>query len=400
MKYIMLLWFALLCTTAFSQFELKGKILAADTKNPLVAASVFLSNTSVGTVTNAAGEFTLPVPSGRYDLVASFIGYETHVQTISTVPGNVLVIELQPKAEVFDEVVVRGFEKDGWKKWGKFFTENFIGTSQWAADCRIKNYDAIKFRNNKKENKLYAIATDQLVIVNNALGYTVKYQLEDFQYDFNSGYLLYLGYPLFNQMEGGQAKRNRWNKRRQEVYYGSMMEFMRALFRNRIKEEGYEVRRLVKTPNKEKLRVKELYRKHALSVRSGLTDNTSLFSDSTQYYSNVLEQPNELSKFSPYTIPGDSIAYQVDSVTAGLEFDNYLHVIYTKAIPPDSYRHLSPNNSQMMSQLTLVRPEPLHIQSNGNYAPPVNLVSIGYWAWSEKIANMLPFDYKPPLQKR
>jgi len=296
-------------------------------------------------------------------------------------------------------VVVGGYEKDGWNKWGKFFLENFIGTSQWAADCSIKNYKVIKFRNNRKANKLTAIATDQLIIENKALGYTVKYQLEEFEYDFNSKYLMYMGYPLFNQMEGGQAKQNRWNKRRQEVYYGSMMQFMRALFRNRISEEGYEVRRLVKRPNEEKIRVKEVYRKRALARRANSVNITTAVSDSSEYYNKVLEQPDELSTFSPYTITGDSIAYRVDSVTAGLEFDNYLHIIYTKASPPESYRQLSPYNRQMMSQLKLVNPEPIQIQSSGNFYPPLNLISSGYWAWSEKMANMLPYDYKPPINK-
>ena len=396
MRHLITFVFTFISTTVFSQFELKGKIIAADTKSPLAAASVFLSNTSTGTVTNAAGEFTLQIPAGTYDMVASFVGYETYAQPISKASASMLVIELKPKVEVFDEVVVGGYEKDGWEKWGKFFLENFIGTSQWAADCSIKNYEAIKFRNNKKENKLSAIAMDQLVIENKALGYTVRYQLEEFEYDFKSGYIYYQGYPFFSQMKGGQARHNRWNKRRQEVYHGSMMDFMRALYRNRIVEEGYEVRRLVKTPNEEKARVRELYRNRASISKPGTVTVTEAFPDSADYYRNVLHQPDELSSFSSYTIPGDSIAFQVDNVTAGLEFENYLHIIYKKASPPESYRRLSPNNARMMSELILVHPGAIQIQSNGSYYPPLNLLSIGYWAWSEKMADMLPFDYKPP----
>jgi hypothetical protein len=48
----------------------------------------------------------------------------------------------------------------------------------------------------------------------------------------------------------------------------------------------------------------------------------------------------------------------------------------------------------MMSQITLVNQEPIEIQANGSYYQPTNLLSLGYWGWSEKIATMLPFDYQ------
>jgi hypothetical protein len=49
----------------------------------------------------------------------------------------------------------------------------------------------------------------------------------------------------------------------------------------------------------------------------------------------------------------------------------------------------------MMSQITLTTGNPVEIEANGSYFDPTNLLSTGYWAWSEKIANMLPFNYKP-----
>ena len=373
---------------------LRGQIVSAATGSPLPAASVFLSNTSTGTATDSAGRFSLSVPPGKYDLVASFVGYETYAQTISGAVTDVLVIKLKPKTEVLDEVVVGGYEKDGWEKWGSFFLKSFIGTSDWAASCRIKNYDVIRFRNNKKEGKLSAIAGDQLVIENEALGYTIRYQLETFEYDFNTDYLLYTGYLVFVPMEGNRAKQNRWQRRREEVYSGSMMQFMRALYRNRIVEEGYQVRRLVKTPNEEKKRVRELYRDRV--VKDGSINYKGLAGDSMEYYRTVLRQPDELSAFSPHTVTGDSVAYGADSVTAELQFTNYLHVFYTKASPPESYQRLFGGNKKMMSEIMLIEGQPIQIQSNGNFYPPSNLLSLGYWAWSEKIATILPFDYKPP----
>jgi hypothetical protein len=47
----------------------------------------------------------------------------------------------------------------------------------------------------------------------------------------------------------------------------------------------------------------------------------------------------------------------------------------------------------MQSQLVLVNGLPIEIEANGSYYNPADLMSMGYWAWSEKIANMLPFDF-------
>jgi hypothetical protein len=52
----------------------------------------------------------------------------------------------------------------------------------------------------------------------------------------------------------------------------------------------------------------------------------------------------------------------------------------------------------MMSQIVLINDTPIEIEANGSYYSPTDLMALGYWAWSEKIATMLPFDYTPPIQ--
>ena len=53
------------------------------------------------------------------------------------------------------------------------------------------------------------------------------------------------------------------------------------------------------------------------------------------------------------------------------------------------------NGPSMTSEITLLNGVPLEILANGSYYNPVDLMSTGYWAWSEKIGSMLPFDYYP-----
>lgn len=387
-----IIWCFCICisVTGVSQNLLKGIVQESETKTPVAGASVFLSNTSIGTVTNNEGKFELALPAGRYNLVVSSIGYQTFSQVVITTAALApLTIALQPKASELENVVVAPFEPDGWATWGTFLIENFIGTSGFAKECVIKNTNAIKFRNSKKTGELTAIAFEPLLIQNKALGYTIRYQLQTFSYNFNTGYLLYEGFPFFEPMAGGAARQKRWVARRKETYQGSMLQFMRSVYRNKIAETGFEMRALKKTPNNEKKRIQTLY---TTGSRAHIESNK----DSTAYYEKVAKQPDQFETIGKTTLSGDSVAYAIDSVTAGLDFTDYLLVIYKGKTAPPEYQRLFPRSgSALASQLFLFNNRPIAIQANGSFYEPSDVLSIGYWSWWEKIATMLPFDYKP-----
>src|ERR1700712_2230512 len=131
MKYAMvflLFVFANSKTIAQNDNYIKGKIVNGETSAGISNASVFITNTSKGTVSNSLGDFELiNAPVGTYDLVVSCIGYETQVYTYKAnqLPMHIQV-QMKPKAEELQEVVIEPYEKDGWEKWGKFFIESFI----------------------------------------------------------------------------------------------------------------------------------------------------------------------------------------------------------------------------------------------------------------------------------
>lgn len=245
MRIILLLLCCIISFAGYAQQVVKGVVLDAEKNIPIPKASVFLNNTSVGTTANDEGKFELFIPAGKYELIVSSVGYITGNKTISGgEKGDLLTIKLQPKAPELEAVVIEPYLKNGWETWGRFFLDNFIGTTAQAADCRILNQDVIRFRHNKKEGKLTAHAAEALVIENKALGYRIRYNLETFLYDFNTRYVLYTGYPFFTKMEDREKKQKNWARKRQEMYYGSMMHFMRSVYRNTIVPEGFEVRRL------------------------------------------------------------------------------------------------------------------------------------------------------------
>ncbi|MEO5683918.1 MAG: carboxypeptidase-like regulatory domain-containing protein [Chitinophagaceae bacterium] len=393
MKYIpafLLLFWATAPAMAQSSNYIKGKVVNGETNAIIPNASVFITNTSRGTVSNATGEFELTnVPVGTYELVVSSIGYETQVYTYkaSQLPLRIQ-IQMQAKAEELQTVVVEPVEKDGWLTWGKFFTENFIGTSDYAQDCSIINYKALRFRNSKKRNQLTVTADEPLLIENKALGYSIQYQLEGFTFDFKAHTLTYYGYSLFTNLHE-KAPKEKQVKNREKAYNGSITHFMSSLYKDRLAEEGFEVRRLVKTLNIEKDRVKKLYRQTMLSGIIG--------KDSTDYYERVLRQPDMFEKYGQDLLTADSLTAAFDSTTKSLFFNNYLYITYKKEKEDIAYVQYAHENRPPFHQRSVVflpTGQSVLVDARGNYYMPLDLMSYGYWAWSEKIAAMLPLDYK------
>lgn len=85
---------------------IQGTVTDAATNEPLIGASIAVKGSTVGTVTNATGNFSLSVSSGA-TLVFSYVGYET--QEIAVGNQQVLQVKLIEDTEKLAEVVVVGF---------------------------------------------------------------------------------------------------------------------------------------------------------------------------------------------------------------------------------------------------------------------------------------------------
>lgn len=404
MKITALFLLSFLFTEAlFAQYQVSGKVIFADDNKPVAAASVFLTGTSIGTVSGSDGSFRLTnIPLGNYDLIVSYVGYETVQRTVTISNSNAadILVAIKAKPKELEAVIVNSGEKQTWEKWGQFFTEQFIGSGSWAEDCRLENYKQIEFRFNKKTNYLVAFCDEELFITNHKLGYRIKYKLERFEYDFKERLLYYEGYPLFEEMSSKRAaQKKRWANARQEAFYGSQMHFMRSLYRNKLEAEGFELRRLVKKRNYEKQRVQQLYRESARqNMAAGIIQPPSFPQDSAALYEKILRQNDWIDRYSPYTITGDSIAYAYDSTTAVLEFDNHLYIVYKNALEDEYYSKAflgSSGRKNPSSAIRLVNNKEVLVFANGAFYKTQDILSNGYWAWSEKISRLLPYDYKP-----
>jgi hypothetical protein len=415
---ICFLWFLFCSHWAFSQTVLKGKVISEETQKPLASVSVYLNNTSLGTVTNEQGNFIITkIPSGKFRLVASCVGFETYVNLVDprTLPKD-FTISLKPKAEELQGFSVTPPEPDGWKKWGKLFTDIFIGNTPKSNDCKLTNPEVIKFRMNA-DNTLTAYATEALQIVNYALGYEIRYKLEEFQYDFNIKLVSYSGYAFFTDLGVKHPNRKRrYEEERLETYKGSLMHFKRAFFANDLDVQGFEMRSLGNISNPEKDRAKRMFSLHKDSVildtisSVAYTDpneispnkprhietNTVMTVDSTDHFKKMLQQPDSV--ISHQLISSDSVGFAADSTVAGFYFKDSLEVLYKYKTIPNRYRVLSKDHKHEtfpVSQFVFINKRPVYILNSGYHYKPYDLKITGYWAWSENMSTLLPFDYRP-----
>jgi hypothetical protein len=347
----------LVCSSASGQTETfisNGKVLDAATKQPLSGASVFCQNTTFGTITNNEGDFSFKLVKGGYDLIISYTGFETQNLHINNTNSTNITVELLKADKNLSEVTVVGSNEvpDGLLKYGKFFIDNFIGTTPNAAQCTIQNPEVLQFFFNKKRNRLKIKAKEDLVITNNALGYTIKYQLDSFSYEYGTKIGTYSGYPFFEEIDGTPEQKEQWKQNRLVAYNGSRLHFVRAWYDSTLQEEGFELEMV--DPGKKVLTTKPI--KNAYDT-------------------------------SHYTL--------LENEEVEVNWPGKFRVIYKEEMPAKAFLAQYKLPSRLKSQLTIVEiADAFIIEQNGYFYDQTDFINTGYWSW-EKVAEALPYDYNP-----
>jgi hypothetical protein len=359
-KILVSLFLTFIFLPVFSQsnYSISGKIIDSVTRLPMFGASVFAENTTIGTATATDGTFRLDLPNGGYNLVVTFSGYQTETKRITTADaGNKdIVIEIKQKEKSLEDVVVKATSEvaDGLEKYGEFFLDNFIGKTVNSRYCTIKNKEALKFYYYKRTNRLKILATAPLEIVNDALGYTIKYELDSFTHEYNTQVSQYSGYPLFEEIQTeSKEQKEKWNAARLLAYNGSILHFMRSLYNKKLKDEGFEIQFLITVNEKEM----------AVPVRDFYGGVNFYKDDSTQL---VVVWPN-----------------QPDVV-----------VIYKNEKAEESYLSANPEQPRkfQLSVFSFVPKEYIVIEQNGYYFEQTDFTINQYLGW-EKMADMLPYNF-------
>ncbi|MEJ7557856.1 MAG: carboxypeptidase-like regulatory domain-containing protein [Pedobacter sp.] len=204
---------------------------------PVDAATVFINGSKQITKTDSKGEFLFNnVGSGTYQLVVNMIGYASVKQNVVLqFQSAKLNITLTEKQIVLAEVVIGdGSER---AKQIKTFIKNFLGESENAKGCTITNTNLLEF--STRQTLLEATTSDFLIIENKALGYKIRYLLRNFRFNSGTGITSYDGESLFENMEGTAEQQEQWKLNRRKAYEGSFMHYLRSLYANTTRKEGF-----------------------------------------------------------------------------------------------------------------------------------------------------------------
>ena len=119
---------------ASAQRALMGKVVDAESGQPLIGASLYWKNTTAGASTATDGSFSLKRVSGFETLVVDYIGYDVVEMLIDSRDMNNITIELQPSAVDIDEVVVEGQQRGNYAKTGGITRQEQIS---FAGLCKM-----------------------------------------------------------------------------------------------------------------------------------------------------------------------------------------------------------------------------------------------------------------------
>ncbi|MDO5968696.1 TonB-dependent receptor [Flavivirga aquimarina] len=107
MKNLVLLF--MLCTAVLSaqeNYTVSGIIKEAKNGETAFGASVFLKGTSIGSISNEYGFFSITAPKGTYTLVVSYMGFENMSQEITLDQNQKVNFEMEEASTQLDEVIV------------------------------------------------------------------------------------------------------------------------------------------------------------------------------------------------------------------------------------------------------------------------------------------------------
>lgn len=342
-----------------AQGQIKGVLIDAETKDPLPFATVFLSNTTFGSVTDLKGVFSLTnIPTGEYELVVSFLGYQTVQRQVLVEKGKLLLLELIMTPELIDlkENVVEDKRDKSWYANLKIFENYFLGTSINAKNSKILNSKVLIMDDQTKPGHLLVSAKEPIIIENPNLGYQISFVLQSFECNPKEERWSYFGFPYFEEMEV-PARRVSWvSKNRDRAYFGSMTHFLQAVYQDKLEAEGFEVFLVNRMRGED-----QLYKEVVSDVKVTTSDMFLRDEKGKAYFH--YRKPI----FIRYNRETEETAFSMR---------------YSQARSP----------FQITKFILLV--QRIRLEQDGRYFPASGIYTEGYMAW-ERVADLMPFGYVP-----
>lgn len=398
MKKLVFLLLLIIPAACLAQINITGKILNAKGNTAFPDATVFFSNTTIGTKSLTDGSFILPdLKAGRYILVVTAVGYEKYTIELTIEKSLHLDdIKLVEKPIELDNVVIQ-FDPNR-EKYLKMFKQEFLGYGDNTSESKILNPDVLHFKLDKKTNTLHVTANDFIEIENRWLGYKISYLLKVFTYAINYFNASYSGDYKFEKLKGTAREEENWEENRVKNYKGSTKHFLRALIAGNYREEGYDVYMVAKETNPQ-------FADTNLIKRLIVNDTLRIKND-TNSYPQPLEpalakyKPDRIRLIEPKLELGQMFSQTDKKGIYALRFDQLLKyvmfVVYNKKhVPMAGYEFVNKKIllSRPASMVVFNKPYAL-FDSNGVLTGIGSVSYSGYWG-DLRVGNLLPLDYQP-----
>ena len=347
------LLFWLTTNSIVAQNRITGNVIDIITNEPIPYANVFLANTLIGTSTNNEGNFLLEgFSDGKYLLTVTHVGYQSYQVSLDFDHADVYSdqIRLVPISVTLNEIQVAEDTTDRSANL-EIFKRLVIGISGNANECIILNPQKLHLFYDANSKSLYGHSKEPLIIENRVLGYRIFYVIDTFEYNSLNSTVSSFGIPRFELLESSnQVEQKKWIKNREEAYLGSVMHFIRSLYQNQIRQNGFGLMRL-DLSNKRK----------------------NNYTDSLTVVKNIVNGKG---------------------ITNWIKYDGRLMVTFNRKKITNGLSTKLKGNKKHESIITFLEGG-ISVFSNGEYENIKSLIFDGYWARSETMVNWLPYDYLP-----
>ncbi len=342
---------------------------------------VYVDGSSISTYSDTNGEFSFKIPEGNYTLVFRKEEFQNAIFPIHPKTKNVEIVLKKSEAIELDEAVIVQLSEEKWKEYYSQFITLFLGQNKAAEDCEILNPKSLRFQYDAENLVLTARAIEPIKIRNKFLGYHIEYDLADFSMDYRNQFQYVAGTSLFTEMEGSNSRKKKWMKNRLTSYEGSLMHFIRSLYEEKLKENKFVINRLVRKENPD---FKIFQEKIQDMIDRGEVVNVGS------------APPRIIQTLYKAEVSYDSLRIKNGNQTF-LNFDGLYDIEFTGEKEDLEYVNRTMGKNLIGNQVSviyLLNEKWVEIEPNGNFYPPKDLMTEGYFTW-EKIANLLPLDYEP-----
>jgi len=239
---------SLLTISCFAQeatVTITGTVTDEKTGKPLPFANVFINNSTIGTNADGNGNYKLGnLPIGNLDMGVSFLGYETLRQTLRfEQPGLKKVMFKMKEGMALEGVTVYARKNKRREKNLKIITRELLGTNPFAKLCRIVNPEVLRIYE-EDNGHLSAQSTKPVIIENNALGYRIYQDLDDF--DYFEGKVYYGGSTRFELLvPKDDTQKKLWRANQKVAYTGSMKHLLASMVADSLIEQGFKVYQVI-----------------------------------------------------------------------------------------------------------------------------------------------------------